>query len=677
MAVSNSINYLDSVGMSIDAWIELPEDQKEQKLKELLSEKKPDELQETLNQLADDVNSEKENLKDLETKLRKELRSTSNLSNEQKNEVRKWLNKIDELQAELKDYQALASKEATDAKKHNIDISNGSDINVSQASLKLDGETYTYTISNSKGNPFGEEAKKNPLEGITSDGTATGKVIKDVDGVDGLNYGDIEAALKNAEQQRISESQKIFINTPEDYKWELATADRESGTYTFKVTNDKGESSYVTFENAKDAVFVFASGMSENDLSKIKNKWPTELLKNARWEGDEKSFYEHFNKSEISQETKNKSVSYYEETIFGITDAKAYAGYGQKDYTNKTKEYLDKLYATYSNNSEGGMTKAWNDIFKDMNDAGISKEDQNAILRHLVFTLATNDPEHFDDFMGIAASRIEQSLTIDESSSNDSVNAYSKACLLLLEALSEGSTQYGGIEATLSRFISHKDEIGKTVAGEWTDQKENEEALSIFKEVMNKLGKPIPEIITDFENIEKIEPIYFGEEQFNLLNASTSSDSGAVKHYGAVYRVPYNSGPGHLYRHAHNKSKIRANVENLWTELWAASNSYLENNGNKEVPVEVLADAFIKHFESGERLPTALPAALSIIKEKMPELFEALLKTPGFREKVWALFKDQTDSVGYKDVYEWLNIAELEPSTIYKDIDGVIISHQT
>lgn len=62
------------------------------------------------------------------------------------------------------------------------------------------------------------------------------------------------------------------------------------------------------------------------------------------------------------------------------------------------------------------------------------------------------------------------------------------------------------------------------------------------------------------------------------------------------------------------------------------------------------------------------------MKEQMPELFEAMLKVPGFREKVWDIFKSRNDSIGYQDVYNWLNIAELEPDTEYKDIGGNIIS---
>lgn len=60
------------------------------------------------------------------------------------------------------------------------------------------------------------------------------------------------------------------------------------------------------------------------------------------------------------------------------------------------------------------------------------------------------------------------------------INSLSKACILILEALAEGATNYGGIETTLSKFISHTDEVGNLVPGEWTDQKENEEALNIF-----------------------------------------------------------------------------------------------------------------------------------------------------------------------------------------------------
>lgn len=297
MEVSNKVNYLESVGMSLDDWSQLTDEQQKEKLKELFTGKKPEDLQEALDHLGEDVSAEKSNLKELETKLRKELRHDSNLSDSQKNEVRKWLDKIDELQDDLKAYEKAAGSSATDAKKHQIDISDGKDINVSSNTLKLDGETYTYTISNSEGNAFGDDAQKNPLEGITSDGTATGKVIKDVDGVDGLNYKDIEAALKAHEQTRIADAQKIFINTPEDYKWELTSADKDSGTYTFKVTNDKGETSYVTFENAKGAVFVFASGISDNDLTKIKDKWPTDLLKNSLWENDTKTFYDRMHKT--------------------------------------------------------------------------------------------------------------------------------------------------------------------------------------------------------------------------------------------------------------------------------------------------------------------------------------------------------------------------------------------
>lgn len=53
-----------------------------------------------------------------------------------------------------------------------------------------------------------------------------------------------------------------------------------------------------------------------------------------------------------------------------------------------------------------------------MQDAGLSQEEQASILRHMVFTLAANDPAHFAAFMGPAATRIENSLTIQESSSN-------------------------------------------------------------------------------------------------------------------------------------------------------------------------------------------------------------------------------------------------------------------
>ncbi|EKD41487.1 MAG: hypothetical protein ACD_73C00700G0005, partial [uncultured bacterium] len=655
-ASSHKINYLESVGMSIDAWIELTPEQKKAKLESTFKGKSTEENQKKLNELAQDLKSEKEDLKELETKLRKQLRRTSGSSDSQKAEAAKYLNKLDEISDELKDFNHLASEIATDEKKHHIDVPEGG-MNISDASLKLDGQTYTYKMGSAEKNPFGEDAAKNIFEGYTSDGTENGQVIKDADGVEGMNYSDIEFIKKRAKLEEFNKAQKIFINTSDDCKWTLASY--EDGKPTFKVTNAKGETSYVTFENAENVVFVFKAGISEKDLNDIKSKWPPELLEKCYWDNDEKSFAERLGTSPDSKEVASKdrlgAIAGYDTIRAAYDKAFDQFSIGPANSKEKCKKLYEKAIDDFygildgsESNKDELISKKWSSLAAEWKKAGLSNDEITNMMRVLVLSITQNDKSHAELFVAHSVTAIET--TLNEIGGNQKPVI---ALMLYLET-EIGAGLYGGDSA-----LENMDSLPNKLSAN-----EKLEVMGELKQIYTQTNQSPPASFNEqnkiiIENMTTEEKIEATGGYNQMSEAQADKLLSACNDYGKEYAADVSDG---IY-----EEELAGNLGAMVQMIY---------NGGKKTSVAGLRNAILDFLmPSADKLVDELAATfLQLLHDKDPALFNKLLEDKNFCDKLWGMVDNGgNDPENYYQCREWLTGRDFVDAPIFDDtINGAL-----
>ncbi len=493
---------LDALGITLEDWANLTSDEQAKKIKDLIAGKSASKVEETLNGMSDDFQVEKEDIQALKKELRFHLhRSTG----EKQNDIKSYISMIEEIEAELEKYKNLSVDASKNVQLHNIDKTDGGSIQVSAATLKLDGETYTYTLGSSA-NPFGDEEGDPRLDGVTSDGTENGTVLKDMDGDLKKNKDDIAWALSSGPDTR-TDRQTIAINPPPGQHWTLASADTVTGTYTFKVVNDEGDFSYVKFENAARAVFNFTDGINPSEIDQIKDTWPPELLKNTYWGDEQKSFFEQSNLTDPASANNLSVIPGYQKAKTKMNEVDAYTdGALSDDLKQKANEALDTLYAFYNDEGDKTLQEVWNGIFASW--AGISEADQAKMIQHLATAIGFSDKDDLNILFTPALGLIEDKLSV-----SGEPTAASKAIIVALALLKDPMGKF--TDGYFAQMNPKVDEDAEYISGTWTNHADNLKALDLLDQMAAQTG-------VDTFIIGKYRP---GEESFSPGGESSSGSS--------------------------------------------------------------------------------------------------------------------------------------------------------
>lgn len=492
----------------------------------------PDHLKKAKKQITQAASSYQEVRQALAHSLKKE-------TNTQKIAKGKALIKeLDGLLKNLKHTLTELKEVATDKVKHTIDGSDGKSFTISEASLKLDGGTYTYTLGGSAGDGLSTEAI-NPLKDVTSDGTINGTVKKDVNNDHLLNKADIDEALSKAKTD-LKQKQNVMIKTGH---WTLASADTENDTYTFKVEGKDGNYCFVTFNNASDSIFAFNSGITNADLEHIKDSWPTDLLKQSYGKDYSLSLYERAvngGKKETDKINPLTVIDGYSEA-HNISAFDAYTdGPLSGDLKVKAEAAIDKLFGAYA---EGGKVSEkaqslWGDIIsKDW--AGVSDADKRNLIEHVVAAIAVSNKDLMGMLVGPVIPQLEGILA--PSGSEPSTKA--KAIVLILETqcMDEKGPlpgTWGGASGLWTKLFAQeaKDSTPdkpKYETGDWKNHADNQAAIEAYKTLVAKMGGLLTSHEKDALDIEA-EAQKATDPKVNPLDHSPKYKSAKAE-YQALY----------------------------------------------------------------------------------------------------------------------------------------------
>lgn len=501
MSSTSSINtedtYLDFVGYSAQDWVQLSEEEQKAILKEKVQGMTEDKFYDTMDEVSEDANGARLELRDMERRykqLKRQLRGK--LSDAQELKLEQMILDLDAMQDQIKkDYPAMFKELATDEADINRDHSDGNDVNLNAKDLELDGRTYHLKMGGKTANPFMDD--EGVLDGVTSDGTTSGNVIKDVNGDGEKNHKDIEAAVKEHNMARLG-MQNMFIAAD---KVTLMSADTDSSTYVFKLEDSEGNYCLVELTEAEFVNFNFMSGILPEDIDGQVDEseassspfgaaspfssnggygyiemWPTELLERSYWQEDTYSFHDHMTKDNVSDEEKLGAIKGYDEAKSGLNKIAKYTdGKAPQPYAN---EAIDKLFDWASGDSDLTITETWQEIMDDISK--LSPEKQALVLQNLVITVAVHAPDQFEKMMGPATSLIESKLK-----HNDNLSAADKLAVLLLETQGGSAGIYGGEYNIMDYVFAH--EVGSEVVdGEWKEHNENVDALENFVKIVSE-----------------------------------------------------------------------------------------------------------------------------------------------------------------------------------------------
>lgn len=524
MSIHSCNDYIESLGYTLEDWARLSEEEQTATLRDYFENEglTTEEIEEAKTQLKEDLDKVREELEECADEL-DDLESGA--TEEESEEIEELLEKLDALEEELDEIKDLTVDVLDDLREHNIDGTDGRDIPIT--TLNLDGRTYTYNLSSGAAGPFGGGGAGSDREWLLEEGyiNAQGHAIKEKDGVDGLTYNDIEAAL--AERQELAETQNITISTTGNKHWILVGADEATGTITFRVESGD-EFSIVTFTNAANAVFFFTTGLSGADVDLIKGAefggtgpgWTEWFQRNAYWgdsEGSPKSFWEELHP--LSDEERYSAIAGYRDVIETQPGEVApYTDPGTVD-EEQLREIENKIFDYLDSGSTQPIPEFWAEILQNFTG------DKSLMLQQLIVTFYLKSKALFAKFFAPVILQMEAILNSGiELDSEPTFGA--KIAILLLETQTTGVGQYTADTIIQTLFGSTAVEGSVTNDGLWKDNDVNARVLPKINALIAQGGTPLAGIrealAVETERAGTVE-VQLTEDQYDAISRKVSN----------------------------------------------------------------------------------------------------------------------------------------------------------